>query len=1041
MTKTKKWMLPLLLSGALLAGGVGAALTGSAAGDVQTPAAGSPAALWTLASGVTAESNVSVPDYMLYGKETNTSYVTTEYTQSSADLGLADWQKNGVKFTASSANRWVEYSNVVDISSYQKNDILLAFTPLATARGNADFNEFNVKLTDAEDEDNYLLIKIKPSQWYPATFTAETAELEPCGYQYGDYRPGYSEATWAFSDKYHVGFDGTTNDAVYAPEGQGFDKMEARHRSIILHYDFEDKAVWVTGQEGSQFCIMDLDWSESVGYGKEWKGFSSGKVKLSFCSKQHRSGSPSYMVLNAFNTPMNGAQTTDTQEPVLLFGEEVSSDTAPSALVGRTYRLPTVACLDTVDGEIACDIRLTDPDGEEVTVTDNAFVPEKTGFYTLTYTASDKAGNPVEKTLRFTAQKNVPAVTIEAQPDKTDVEVGAQVRVPKADITAKDGAYIVETDVEVLRAGTSERVALENDVFIPLFAGEYRVVYSATDWLGFTHTHTVCYAASNPQNRVTTHGKLQQLRRLFDGVAVRLPALNAYDYLGTAGVGIAQEATVRLSGNGQSETLPAGSVFTPDYGKFGQKLTVEYRVGDVMITSYQVDIMEMPDTDAADYADKNDGTYQLDDYFIFDEDVQVEYNSASDESEFYRISAKKGETADKGFKFVNPLQADGFNVSFSVPDMMKNFTALKLTLRDAFDASIGFDLRLEDILTSTDEGFKDTYTFVTLNGGQKYTMYGTYNYYVYHNKLNDAGEEVKDDDGNPIKEFDSKVTSSLTLTYRDGSIFDINGDEVCKITENIDGSAWKGFPSGMVYFDMTFEGVGTLDVPDHQTAEYGTNAAIALSSLCGQTFYVTYRQDQLANFFDISNPIILANGSVPTEVYLGQTISVPQVVAYDALTPYVEVLVTVQTPNNSTIYSSEPLQEGMSFVVDTYGLYYIRYTATDATGNSATLTYTVGASDTTAPTVALSSYEDLQGSVGKNVTIPAAVVQDNRDDSPRLFIFVIGPDAAITPLGEVTAENAITGFTPSAAGEHTLLYYAIDADYNATVVTVRVTVK
>ena len=1032
MTKTKKIFIPLLLAGAVTAGCIGAALSGAAAEETPAPAAGSPASLFTLPAGVTAEGNVSVPDYMLYGKELDASNIMTEYTQDSSDLGLEAWQMNGVKFTPSSANRWVEYSNVVDISSFSANDILFAFTPLATARGNADFNEFNVKLTDAEDEDNYLLIKIKPSQWFPATFTAETAELEPCGYQYGDYRPVYSEATWGFNDKYHVGFDGTTNDAVYAPEGQNFDKMEARHRSIILHYDFEDKAVWVTGQQGNKFCIMDLDWSESVGYGKEWDGFSSGKVKLSFCSKQHRSGSPSYMVLNAFNTPLNGTEVTDTQAPVLTFGEEVSEGYAPSALVGRTYSLPTFTCLDAVDGEVACDIRLTGPDGKEVTFTDNAFVPEQDGFYTLFYSAKDKAGNTAEKTLRFTASTAAPAVTVFAETDAPDVKAGEEVVLPQASYTAAEGAYITETDVRIVRAGyPDETVEITDGVFVPLFAGEYRVVYSAADWLGFTHTYELIYNVSAADG-TTVHGELQHLRRLFDGVRIVLPELYAYDYVSAPGAGIAQQAEVTLSGNGQSETLPAGSVFTPDIDKFGKELTVSYAVNGEVAESYTVEIREKPDTMAEDYV--SDGSYQLDDYFTFGENVGIEYNEGGAELDYYRVRTAEGKTGDMTFGFVNPLQAEGFTITFFIPATMKNFSALRFELRDSFDASVGFDLVLEDITSSTDPGLKDTYTFLTTNGGQKYTLYGSYNYWLYNEGA-----------------FASEVAGSLTITYRGGSIYDVNGNEVCKISENFDGKAWNGFASGMVYMDVTFEGVGSLSVAADRQAEYGTTAAMALTSLCGQAFYVTYReagenedgemQYELADFYDLSNPLIILEGSLPTDLRIGQTVAIPQVSAYDALSPYTEVRVTVQAPDGSTVFADALMEEGLSFTVEMYGLYYIRYVATDASGNSTPTTYTIGATDTTAPTLALSGYDALRGKAGKTISIPKAIVQDDRDEAPRLFIYVIRPDTSMEPLGEVTSENAVTGFTPDVKGNYTLVYYAIDADYNATVVTVSVTAE
>lgn len=1018
MTKIKEKILPFVLGGVLIAGSVGVCLSVGAAGESEI---GSPADLWTLPAGVTAQSDVSVPDYMLYGKEFDQAYNYTEYTQDSEDLGLEEWQKNGVKFSPSAANRWVEYKNVVDISDYSSNDILLAFTPLTSTRGNAEIYEFDVKITDAENENNYILIKIKPSQWYPATFTAETAETGPYGYMYGDYQPAYSEGTSSFSDKYLVGFDGTTDETAFAAQEYKVDKTEVRHRSIILHYDYEDKAVWVTGQQGIKFCIMDLDYSESVGYGNEWEGFSDGRVKLSFCSKQHRAGEPSYMVLNAFNTPMNGSAVTDTQAPVLSFGKEVQGDQAPAAIVGREYNLPAYYCLDTVSGELSCEITLTDPDGETVATDGKTFTPQKEGYYTLSYTGEDASGNRVSKSLRFTAQKAAPAVTVLAEAENTQVSVGQQVVLPSAEFVAGEGAYIVDTDVRVVRSATSEIAEIDQGVFIPLFAGEYRAEYTATDWLGIVHTHTVVYDVSEAEATVT-HGSLQHLRRLFDGVSVLLPTLNAYDYASIPGSGIAQDVQVKLSGNGAEVTQAAGSVFVPDIEKFGTELTVTYLVNGYTAETYTVEIREKPDEYAEDYVD--DGSYQLDDYFLFGEGVDVEYNEGGAEIEYYRIRTGEGVTGDRTFGFVNPLRADGFNISFFIPADMKNFSAIRLSLRDSSDASVGFDLLLEDILTSRDPSLKDTYTFLTTNGGQKYTLRGTYNYYK---------------DG-------SEVVSTLTVTYRDGCIYDINGQEVCRISENFDGKTWEGFSSGMVYFDVTFEGVGSLSAEEN-----GNCAAMAISSLCGQAFYVTYNETEneqtgeteysLANFIDISSPQIVMNGSFPSDIALGMRIELPSVSAFDALSPYVEITVTVQTPGGSTVYSNEPLKEGMSFVVDSYGMYYIRYTATDASYNTYTSTYSVSAADTQAPTIALSSSAELSGKAGKKVTLPSAVVQDNRDTAPRLFVFVVQPDLSMLKLGEYTSENKITSFTPETAGRYTVIYYAIDVDYNAAISRVIVVVE
>lgn len=1019
MTKTKKIVLPCLLGGVLLAGSLGAAMGavfGTAAESVQL-SADSPAALWEVSSGVKVEENVDVPDYMLYGKEFKNVNDMTEYTPESADLGLEEWQKNGVKFTPSAANRWVDFENVVDISSFTANDILLAFTPLTSTRGNAEIYEFDVKITDAENEDNYILITSSPSQWYPATFRAQTQMSGPFGYQYGDYHPGYNEGTYAFSDKYLVGFDGTTNETAFFPEDKKVSATEVRHRSIILHYDYEDKAIWVTGQFGTKFCIMDLDWSESVGYGNEWPGFTSGKVKLSFCSKQHRSGEPSYMILNAFNTPMNGSAVTDTQAPVYVFGDEVQENAAPTALVGRTYVLPTVDCLDVVSGAIDCNITVTDPDGYAVPITENTVVPDKEGFYTISYEAKDASGNTASKKLRFTAQKAVPPISIKIEDNDRNVTIGKEVVIPSAEFNVSDGAFIVNTSVKVVRAGSSDVVVVEEGTFVPLFAGEYRIIYTAVDWLGIEHSESIVCTAVAADGAVA-HGSLQHMRRLFDGVPVILPELNAFDYKTIPGIGLAQEAEVILSGNGVTETYKAGSVFTPDIEKFGAQLNVEYKVNGTTIESYTVELYEMPDEDAEDYVD--DGSYQLDDYFICGEGVSVEFNEGGAETEYFRIRTATGLKGDRSFGFVNPLRGEGFNISFFIPADMKNFEAIRISLRDSFDSSIGFDLLLEDITESTNPDFKNMYTFLTTNGGKKYALTGTYNY--------------------------DKVVSMLTITYRDGAIFDINNNKVCVIEENFDGKIWNGFSSGMVYLDITFEGVGALS-----SKENGNCAAMALSSLCGQAFYVEYDERKvddgkyeyhLKNFVDISTPQIVMSEQLPTSILLGDKVDIPVVQAYDALSPYVEVSVSVQAPNGSmVIKNNTPLKDGMSFVIENYGMYYLRYTAKDAAGLTYTSTYTVSAADMTAPTIALSGNTELTGKVGKTIRIPVAVVQDNRDKTPRLFIFVIRPDASMLKLGEVTAENNITGFKPTAAGHYTIIYYAIDADYNATVQTVSVNVK
>ena len=1004
----KKRIIPIVLGAAfLLACCVGIVLIARADGGGQTAQAVSPLDMWTMPAGVTAEADVSVPDYMLYGKEfaSGDSNTYTEYTESSQDLGLEDWQKNGIQFSPTAANRWVEYKNVVDITGYTKNDVLFAFTPLTSTRGNAEIYEFDIKITDVEDENNYLLIKAKPSQWFPATFTVETATIDPCGYKWGGAYPNYLEETYGFSDNYQVGFDGLTR------ENGAASATDIRHRSIIVHYDYQDKALWVTGQNGNQYCIMDLDWSESMGYGNEWEGFTSGRVKISFASKQHRASEPNYMVLNVFNTPMCGSAVSDTEAPSIMFGSEVQGETAPAAVVDKPYTLPEAFCTDAVSGSLVASVSLTDPDGG--TVSASSFTPDKAGYYTAKYTVTDGAGNSTQKTLTFLANKAVPTVGIAAEADKTDVLVGETVYIPEAEYTLTEGAVIVSENVKVIRAGYSaEEVAVENGTFTPLFEGTYRVVYTVTDYLGFEHSHTIAYTASYSDNGIVEKGSVQQLRRLFDGVSVILPEYKAYDYESIPGAGIAKDVTVQVTGGDAGETYADGEVFTPDIETFGDTVHIAYKSGDTVLKEYDVEIWEKPDRYAEGYVD--DGSFQLDNYFILDDGLEIKHTYG--DNGVFKIDSKADAAGDKEFSFVSPLRAEGFTITFSVDRGSKNFSALRFSLRDSFDSSVGFDLWVESIPTATAEEYKVKYSFISSNDGVKYSLEGAFGA-MY-------GEQLR--------------TGNITITYRDGVIYDVNNKEVFSVKENIDGTPWKGFPSGQVYLDCAFEGIGSKETND----ENGKGASVKILSLCSQAFMASYDGDgNLINFIDTSAPQIELSENLPTDVSIGQSISIPVAYGYDALSPYVSVTVMVQAPDGTVLYNYVPMEEGMRFTVEQYGNYYVRYTAKDASGNTFTSSRSVSASDTTAPTLVLSDTSDLSGKAGKKVSLPKAVVQDDRDTAPRLFVIVICPDTSAMRLGEVTADNPVSEFTPETAGKYTVVYYAIDADYNAAVQTVTVVVE
>ena len=130
---------------------------------LDTSAMDSPAKLWSEVSGFSVEENVDVPDYMKYGKVLNSPSVEEILvTAESEEDYLEDWEKNGVKLTSETANKSIEFKNLIDVSKMTLADDLIVFSPLMTSRGTFDYTKVSITLTDALDENNSLKCHEKP---------------------------------------------------------------------------------------------------------------------------------------------------------------------------------------------------------------------------------------------------------------------------------------------------------------------------------------------------------------------------------------------------------------------------------------------------------------------------------------------------------------------------------------------------------------------------------------------------------------------------------------------------------------------------------------------------------------------------------------------------------------------------------------------------------------------------------------------------------------------------------------------------------------
>ena len=148
-----------------------------------------------------------------------------------------------------------------------------------------------------------------------------------------------------------------------------------------------------------------------------------------------------------------------------------------SGTVGYRITVPTAQ----TTGEDVTLTRTVMFDGQEVTLTDNTFVPEKEGEYSVVYYAVDAYGSVAHEQFMITvfSDRTEPTLTVEFT--QTTATVGERVTLPTA-TAADDVDGEVQVTVTVTFGDTA--VAISDGGFTPDAEGIYRVTYQAVDASG-----------------------------------------------------------------------------------------------------------------------------------------------------------------------------------------------------------------------------------------------------------------------------------------------------------------------------------------------------------------------------------------------------------------------------------------------------------------------------------------------------------------------------------------------------------------------------
>lgn len=835
---------------------------------------------------------------------------------------------NGLLVEAGGEGASATFTNPIDLSALGADDSLFEFLPVPEVRKTADFRRLYIYLTDAADPDNRLTISVFQSQW-----------ANPDGSNTWCYaQAGYGRGRLMARDNNAPVVDGkasitkeTNVGTIFLGSFSGESLNNGAVKPIRIRYDNAKKQVLMEISGDKNWVVLDLDDPDCMGAGKEWKGFSSNDVYLSFKVAESQGGTPRFIIKNVAGQSMSGRMVKDTTEPAIKIHWDNNTET-PVALKGTSYPLPESIASDLISGYVEnVELTVTDPDGEKVSLKDNTIQTEKVGIYCLTYTAMDHSYNVATRKVQVPCVAELASLDIaySGEMPKTAF-VGEKVAVPAASATGGSGNLKVDLSV-ILGKNTIE--LSEDRVFIPEKAGDYKVVYTVTDYLHQTVTFESNIAVTISDKPIVEINGVPTA--WVSGKTLTFPDFTALDYNVKEGKKpLEAKKSISIEYDGKTVPLEEDRSYKIEVRQSGDVVTAIYRAeavgegvaGNVIEKRYPITVIQ-PE--------------QVGDYFIHNAgNISISYDN---DNAYYSTW-----TSGERMEYVHPLPAEDFSLQMNVLKSGNGMDSFEVILQDSVYDDIKVSLKVI-------RGENDQNCRVQVNGqGTEIAIPGSF--YEISNE--------------PIELNFSNKNCALTA-YGD---FDI-----CKIEKDLTGRAFKGFPSKLVRLSIVF---GTVS----------GKAELCVKKLMNQPFYGNSdEQNSMVPFQDTIQPLIYPSNKLPATVDINTKITVPTAKAYDVLSSQALVQVSVTAPDGSMVVEQVSADSKNHFEASMYGTYRVNYTASDDVGNVRTSTYNIKVPDTIPPEIEISGEVPRRAQKGKEVELPDAVVTDNFDKEIELEIYVTDP--------------------------------------------------
>lgn len=619
--------------------------------------------------------------------------------------------------------------------------------------GLPDISALYLKFTDVEDIHNYFEVRLQYLPYIPNNIRIRTRAA-------GQTWVGYSYDFWTgelcvdSAESHNDGGTVVSLNPTHNPTDKPFENTVLR-----LYYDneggklytrtWQDKAANSTADNLipipwliRDYKTNDPDLSAS---NTPWKGFSTGKVYFSMYASGV-SDTANVLLRNLDGKDISTQYYYDNVPPSISVEHE---NNPPFAEVGTKFKVFDFITTDEYCAVVNSRVQVFYAD-REIKLTDGCFTPSSVGTYTLVYTAEDAFGNEARKEIAIQAKNSISNPAVELKNELPEnVAYGETVTLPEAIGTGGAGGVTLTVEVRALKTNTI--IPVRNGQFVCSEEGSYRILYTATDYIGQTAKREIWInGVARSKAPIFDESTLVLPKAFISGSAFEFTEYYADYYKADGTVERIKGKVTVTDANGEQEI---DGVYTP-------KASADVKSAQVKITFVGAEGTTFIEREIPVLTIKQ-GLGFLANYFV-SENAAVD---AGQEDALYFAAENSAEPFM--FSFVRAIHENYISLGFK-RGKGAQFQTVSITLYDMYNGakSVKFSY------VNTENGL-----FLSINGGE----YRKANYDV---------------DGNFAIEYDSSTHE----------IKDTLNMNVGAITTYANGEEFSGFPSGYVYMDVVADG-------------------------------------------------------------------------------------------------------------------------------------------------------------------------------------------------------------------------------------------